>query len=511
MKHCNKKKYPKVVKMELAKIDCFLTDDHIMVLAKMYADQCGKTCHLSIETQHQVAGEILRARCFELGDSTDAFEITLRNRWNVHWEPVIRLLDIDDISMDGLPLDKPSKAPTENKFQSSAIGVTVAADRTTVTTAEATIDAEEDNVATDKSSVAAEGKVAEESSVAGKGSVAEESSVAEDTNVVAEETNVAAEEASVGDEANVAVEGADISDTNLSSFQDHVGNQVTKDTTLVPLIIPPKGSLDWHNVSTCAPHSCQLVTSSGMEFSKDKMPTPKDLAPYLDEGKLYNHRSANFSIRFGSLELNPWLETQLVIYRSVGKTLAEVLHKSSLRFFFGRLLLPAPANDPINAYVTIDGISDLRFETSENNKKYLLSFGYQYAVPHNLAMNASIKQQLTKAEEEVTLLRQSLAKPTGRRIVSFIVHRSPKEIDQGADDDFHFFLEKIVNKQFGGLTRQPYEPYLAKNGFVTIRANGFKPRIEILKHESPNMPVSARVEFADLIEAGVQVGYFTDL
>lgn len=460
MKHCNEKKYPKAVQMELANTDCFLTDDHIRVLAKMYADQCGKTCHLNIETQHQVNGEILSARWFEFGGSTDVFEITLRNRWNSHWEPVIRVLDVNDISVDGSPLDKSSKAPTENKFQSSAIGLTVAADKTTVTTDE--------------------------------GSIAEESSVAKESSVAAEEEE-------------------DISDPNLAEYQDHMGNEVTERTKLVPLIIPRKGSLDWHNVSTCPPHSCQLITSSGMEFSKDKMPTPKDLAPYLEEGMLYNHRSANLSICFGSLELNPWLEVQLVIYRSNRKTLAEVWHKSSLRFFFGRLLLPAPENDPINAYVTIDGISDLRFETSQKNDKYLLSFGYQYAVPHNLTINASTEQQLTKPEKEVTLLHQCLAKPTGRRTVSFLVHRSPKEIYQGADDDFHLLLQKVVNKQFPGLTRDPYTPYLSKNGFVNIQANSFKTRMKILKDGSPHMPVSARVEFADLIEAGVQVGFFTDL
>lgn len=53
----------------------------------------------------------------------------------------------------------------------------------------------------------------------------------------------------------------------------------------------------------------------------------------------------------------------------------------------------------MNKYVTIDDISNLRFEISENNDKYLLSYEYQYAVSHNLNIVDSIYRLLTKSEK----------------------------------------------------------------------------------------------------------------
>lgn len=481
----------------MLKENCFLTDDHIAVLAKMYADLCGRTCHLIIETQQSMDGEILRACWFEFVGSTGFFEITLRNRWNSHWEPVIRVLDVNDVSKDGSPLDQSSTAVAKNKHQSNAIKVAVAADESADVT-------DEVNLATNEVKFVPDGvNINDEASISGEASVGDGARFNEETGVNGK-ASVAA------DEANIAAEEANVSDPRLASFVDHMGNEVKKTTKLVPLIIPKKGSSEWHNVETAPPHSCQLVTSPVIQFDKGNMPTSKDLAPHLDEGILYNHRSANLLIRIGSLELNPWLEIQMVIYRSTGKVLLDVLHKSSLRFFFGRLLLPS-ASDSTDTYATMDGISNLRSEISENHDKYLLSFEYQYAVPHNLHIVDSTYKEMTEPEKSLACLHQNLAKPSKRQPVSFIVHRSIAEITQGPDSAFDILLQKLAKKEFAGLTSLPYEPYLTHSGFVNIQANSFKNRMQILKDGSPHMPVKARVEFADLIEAGVQVGFYTDL
>ena len=239
------------------------------------------------------------------------------------------------------------------------------------------------------------------------------------------------------------------------------------------------------------------------------MPTSKDLAPHLDEGALYNHQSANFRIRFGSLELNPWLEIQLVVYRSTGKSQADVLHKSWLRFFFGRLLLPSASDS--TKYVTIDGISNLRLETSEKNDKYLLSFEYQYAVPHNLHIAESTYEAMTEDEKMVIRLHEDLARPSKRQTVYFVVHRSMAELNKGVDGDFDILLQKIAKNEVAGLKKLPYEPYLTHNGFVHIEANSFKSRMEILKDGSPHIAIKPQTEFTDVIEAGVQTGFYTQL
>lgn len=73
------------------------------------------------------------------------------------------------------------------------------------------------------------------------------------------------------------------------------------------------------------------------------------LLPHLSEKMLYNHRSAKFSIRMGSFELNPWLEIQMAVYRSIEKDIADVLYNGSLIFFFffGRPLLPLTKNSQL--------------------------------------------------------------------------------------------------------------------------------------------------------------------
>ena len=98
-----------------------------------------------------------------------------------------------------------------------------------------------------------------------------------------------------------------------------------------------------------------------------------------------------------SLELNLWLELQMVMYSFTGQGEAPTLHKSSLRFFFGRLLLPQ-ASGSTSGYETVEGISNLLFNLSESDR-YLLSFGYGYAVPHNLYIADEIGNQLTDSGE----------------------------------------------------------------------------------------------------------------
>jgi hypothetical protein len=422
----------------------FLSDDHITVLAKMYADQCGKVCDLVIETQKDKnTDNVLPAHWFEIPENAETFQITLRNRWNSHWEPVIRVFDVHDISHDGTPLDESSTVAAMQIKDSVRLGAT-------------------------------------------------------QTTVAAQEEEVATQEKEV-----------EVSDPRLASFRDHMGNEVTEKTKLVLLNIPKKGSPEWLNVTTGPLHSCQLVTSPGVQFSKDNMPASKDLTPHLDEGELYNRRSTNLAIRFGSLELNPWLEIQMVFYRSSGKILATVLHKSALRFFFGRLLLP-PARGSTNKYATIDGISNLQFELSKELDRYLLSFEYGYAVPHNLYIPDDVYNQMSQSEKSLARLFRDLIMPSKRQIITFIVFRSSAEMDEGAECEFDILLRKLIKKEFG-LTRDPYAPYLTGKGFVCLQANGFKTRMQTLLYGSPNMPVKARSGFADLIEAGVQIGFYTDL
>lgn len=57
------------------------------------------------------------------------------------------------------------------------------------------------------------------------------------------------------------------------------------------------------------------------------------------------------------------------IFKELKASLCKTLKPPWMRSFLGRLLLSASANDPTNAYVTIDSTSNLRFETSENNDK----------------------------------------------------------------------------------------------------------------------------------------------
>lgn len=459
IKHCNKNLYPESTKSDLVQTTRFLTDDHIVVLAKMYADQCGKTCHLNIETQAHANAEIISARWFQSIGVTDVWEITIRNRWNSHWESVIRVLDEDDVSKYGSSLDTFPTTIAKDKHQYNAIEVPVTAGET--------------NVAINEASIANN------------------------------------EAANAADEVDVTSDETDVSDPKLASFEDHLGNPVTLKTYLVPLVVPKRGSPEWYKVSTCTAHSCQLITSPGTQINRDKMPTSKDLVPHLDKGTLYNHRSANFRIRFGSLELNPWLEIQLVIYRSTGNRFADVLHKSSLRFFFGRLLLP-PASKSIN-YVTIDGISNLHLEASEKKDKYLLSFQYQYAVPHNLHIAENTYKAMTEDEKMVARLYENLARPSKRQTVQFVIYRSTAEMDEEADGGFDILLQKIAMNEYATLSMLPYEPYLTRQGFLNIQANSFKSRKHILMDGSPHMAVKAQMEFADLIEAGVQLSFYTEM
>lgn len=68
-----------------------------------------------IEIQQDKNVDVLTIRWFELDDNTEIFQITLRNRWNSHWEPVIQVFDVHDIFHDGMLLDKSSTAPTKNE------------------------------------------------------------------------------------------------------------------------------------------------------------------------------------------------------------------------------------------------------------------------------------------------------------------------------------------------------------------------------------------------------------
>lgn len=130
----------------------------------------------------------------------------------------------------------------------------------------------------------------------------------------------------------------DLSLLNQTQSSKHSGimsaTKSQKNKKLVPLYVPEKGSTDWLNVLTGSAHSCQLITSIGERFIKDKEPGSKDLTSCLNKGILYNHRSANLAIRFSSFELNSWIEIEMNIFRSIEKDLINVLHKSSLRFFF---------------------------------------------------------------------------------------------------------------------------------------------------------------------------------
>lgn len=83
--------------MTLLEEDRCLSDEHITVLAKMYADYCGTLCDLVIETQQEKnTDNVLSARWFEIPENAKALRITLRCRWNFDSKPVIRVFDVHD-------------------------------------------------------------------------------------------------------------------------------------------------------------------------------------------------------------------------------------------------------------------------------------------------------------------------------------------------------------------------------------------------------------------------------
>jgi hypothetical protein len=447
LEHYDSKNYTPKDKAKLAAEDRFLSDEHLTILAKMYAKQLNKACDLNIQIQPEKNSDVIfSVQWLEVPEGEEVVQVTLRNRWNVHWESVIRVLDDQDISVDGKAL--------------------------------------EDSSATEPP---APGEPAVKPTLSG------------DFEILAP--------SAVGAQAQAEAEaGAEAADPMLASFRDHMGKEINSKTNLVELSIPKKNAPEWNKVANGTPHSCQLVASSEV-FNKDNMPLSKDLVPHLDEGDLYNIRSANLLMRFGSLELNPWLEVQMVIYRPVEKGKSDTLHKSSLRFHFGRLLLPSVSGST-KPYTTVEGISHLHFDLSEQKDRYLLSFEYGYAVPRNQGI---VDSRMTESEKSLAQRLQDLIMPPKRQRITFVVLLSPSEVKEGSDGEFHRFLTTVLKRGFPGLTRLPYEPYLKKTGFVRLQANNLKTRKDVLLAGSPNMPVKASTEFADLIEAEVQLGFHTDM
>lgn len=459
LEHYDSKNYTLEDKAKLAAEDRFLSDEHLTILAKMYAKQLNKACDLHIQIQPEKNSDVIHSvQWLEVPEGEEVVQVTLRNRWNVHWESVIRVLDDQDISVDGKALEDSSatEPPTPGE---PAVKPTLSGDF----------------------EILAPGAVGAQAQAEAKAKCQVE--------------------AEAGAEAE-----AEAADPMLASFRDHMGNEINSKTNLVELSIPKKNAPEWNKVRNGTPHSCQLVASSEV-FNKDNMPLSKDLVPHLDGRLLYNFRSANLLMRFGSLELNPWLEVQMVIYRPVEKGKADTLHKSSLRFHFGRLLLP-PVSGSTKPYTTVEGISHLRFDLSEQKDRYLLSFEYGYAVPRNQGIFDS---KMTESEKSLAQRLQDLIMPPKRQRITFVVLLSPSEVKEGSDGEFHKFLTTVLLRGFPGLTRLPYDPYLKKTGFVRLQANSLKPRKDVLLAGSPNMPVKASIEFADLIEAEVQLGFHTDM